>query len=179
MSGRRKRDCRTLVLECLSDRVSKRTWSEEEMEQVRDLLVTHSVEAVARKVNRSVASIKCFCQRESISVRTLRSDLMSIAFLAKVMKVRREEIQHWITQGWLKTTQSDAAGKRLCITPEALHRCLRVHRQDLQNRKIRSTDLLNAYRELCHVSKHTEGEQLLDVRESIRLREREDVASGY
>ena len=112
-------------------------------------------------------------------MRTLRSDLLSVAFLAKVMKVRREEIQHWMAQGWLKTTQSDAAGKRMCITPEALQRCLRVHWQDLQNRKIRSTDLLNAYRELCHVSKHTEGEQLLDVRESMRLRERESPESSY
>jgi len=54
------------------------------------------------------------------------------------------------------------------ITPEVLQKCLRVHLDQLQKRHVRSAPIIRVFREYCYVPKHTDGEQLLKVREAKR-----------
>ena len=168
-TGRSQRDCTLLVHSYLREDAQLRRWSEEEVERVRELLVSHSVEEAARKVGRSIAAVRSLCKRQAISLRELRCDLFTVDSLAAVMGVRRAEILYWIEQGWLQAQQaagSIGSGRR--VTPEALQRCLRLYRDQLAKRNVRSTRMLKVFEEYCYVPKHTEGEQLLQVREAKR-----------
>ena len=50
----------------------RRSWTEGEVEQVRELLVANPVEVVARKIGRSPSSVKHLCSRLSIRIREHR-----------------------------------------------------------------------------------------------------------
>jgi hypothetical protein len=147
----------------------RRSWTEEEIEQVRELLVASPLEVVARKIGRSPSSVKHLCSRLGIRIRELRCDLFSVNSLAAAMHVRKSEINVWIEQGWLEAVREDAARRTSYkISPEALQRCLREHLADLQKRNIRSANILAVFQQYCYVPKHTIGEQLLRVREAKR-----------
>jgi hypothetical protein len=79
----------------------RRSWTEEEIDQVRELLVANSFEEVARKVGRTPSSVKNLCSRVGIRSRELRCDLFSVTGLAAAIHVRKTEIVVWIEQGWL------------------------------------------------------------------------------
>jgi hypothetical protein len=147
----------------------RRSWTEEEIDQVRELLVANSVEEVAKKIGRSPSSVKHLCSRLGIRSRELRCDLFSLTGLAAAMHVRKAEILVWIERGWLEAVREDEAKPRSYkISPEALQRCLREHLSDLQKRNIRSANILAVFQQYCYVPKHTVGEQLLQVREAKR-----------
>jgi hypothetical protein len=147
----------------------RRSWTEEEIDQVRELLVANSFEEVARKVGRSPSSVKHLCSRVGIRSRELRCDLFSVTGLAAATHVRKTEIAVWIEQGWLEALRDDETRpSSYKISPEALQRCLREHLSDLQKRNIRSANILAVFQQYCYVPKHTVGEQLLRVREAKR-----------
>ena len=156
-----------LIHRCVQQKPLRRSWTEEEIDQVRELLVANPVEVVARKVGRSTSSVKHLCSRQGIRIKELRCDLFSINSLAAAMHVRKAEIVFWIEQGWLEAVRKDQ-GRRTCykISPEALQRCLREHLAELQKRNIRSSTILAVFNQFCYVPKHTVGEQLLQVREA-------------
>jgi hypothetical protein len=169
ISGRSRRDCVILIHRCVQQKPLRRSWTEEEIDQVRELLVVNPIEVVARKVGRSTSSVKHICSRRGIRIKELRCDLFSINSLAAAMHVRKAEIVFWIDQGWLEVTK-EGQGRTVAylISPEALQRCLREHLQDLQKRNIRSSTILAVFNQFCYVPKHTVGEQLLQVREAKR-----------
>jgi hypothetical protein len=156
----------------------RRSWTEEEIDQVRELLVANSVEEVARKVGRSPSSVKHLCSRVGIRSRELRCDLFSVTGLAAAVHVRKAEILVWIKQGWLEAVrEDDGKPSSYKISPEALQRCLREHLSDLQKRNIRSASVLAVFQQYCYVPKHTVGEQLLQVREAKREQAAYDSAT--
>ena len=106
-SGRSRRDCLVLIHRCTQQKPMRRSWTEEEIDQVRELLVANSVEEVARKVGRSPSSVKHLCSRVGIRSRELRCDLFSVTGLAAAMHVRKAEILFWIEQGWLEALRED------------------------------------------------------------------------
>jgi hypothetical protein len=168
-TGRRRRDCALFLLRQIAATPRPQVWTEEEIDKVRDLALTLTTEAIATKIGRSAEAIRCMCKRKKIRLREVRCDFFSINSLATEMHVRTDEVKFWITQGWLEATrleESKAVSYR--ITPEALQKCLRVHGDQLQKRNVRSADLIRVFREYCYVPKHTEGEQLLKVREAKR-----------
>ena len=168
-SGRSRRDCVVLIHRCTQEKPIRRSWREEEVEQVRELLVVHPLDVVAKKIGRTPSSVKHLCSRLGIKIRELRCDLFSVNSLAAAMHVRKSEITVWIKQGWLEAVQEDAAkSTSYKISPEALQRCLREHLPDLQKRNIRSANILAVFQQYCYVPKHTVGEQLLRVREAKR-----------
>ena len=168
-SGRSRRDCVVLIHRCTQEKPIRRSWTEEEVEQVRELLVVHPLDVVAKKIGRTPSSVKHLCSRLGIKIRELRCDLFSVNSLAAAMHVRKSEITVWIKQGWLEAVQEDAAkSTSYKISPEALQRCLREHLPDLQKRNIRSANILAVFQQYCYVPKHTVGEQLLRVREAKR-----------
>ncbi len=168
-SGRSRRDCLVLIHRCAQQQPQRRPWTDQEIDQVRELLIANPVETVASKLGRSASSVKQLCGRLGIRVRELRCDLFSINSLAAAMHVRKAEIVYWIEQGWLEAERKDQ-GRNSCykISPEALQHCLRERLAELQKRNIRSATILAVFNQFCYVPKHTVGEQLLQVREAKR-----------
>jgi hypothetical protein len=178
-SGRSRRDCLVLIHRCTQQKPMRRSWTEEEIDQVRELLVANSVEEVAKKIGRSPSSVKHLCSRVGIRSRELRCDLFSVTGLAAAMHVRKAEILVWIERGWLEAVREDEAKpSSYKISPEALQRCLREHLSDLQKRNIRSANILAVFQQYCYVPKHTVGEQLLQVREAKREQAAYEGATG-
>jgi hypothetical protein len=128
ISGRSRRGCVLLIHQCVQEKTPRRSWTEEEIDQVRELLVANSVQEVARKIGRSPSSVKHLCSRIGIRSRELRCDLFSIAGLASATHVRKAEILVSIEQGWLEAMRDDEArATAYKISPEAVQRCLREH----------------------------------------------------
>jgi hypothetical protein len=177
-SGRSRRDCVVLIHRCTQQKPMRRSWTQGEIDQVRELLVANSVEEVARKIGRSPSSVKHLCSRVGIRSRELRCDLFSLTGLAAAMHVRKTEILVWIERGWLEAIREDDGKPSFYkISPEALQRCLREHLSDLQKRNIRSANILGVFQQYCYVPKHTVGEQLLQVREAKREQAAYDSAT--
>ena len=65
-SGRSRRDCLVLIHRCAQEQPKRRSWSDEEIDQVRDLLIANPVETVASKIGRSTSSVRQLCGRLGI-----------------------------------------------------------------------------------------------------------------
>jgi hypothetical protein len=166
---RRRRDCAFFLLRQIARTPRQQVWTEDEIDRVRELALSLTSEAIAAKIGRSAAAVRCMCKRQRIRLREVRCDFFSLNSLAAEMRVRRVEVNYWIDQGWLEATRMEQS-KVLTykITPEALEQCLRVHRDQLLKRNVRSSTIIRVFREYCYVPKHTDGEQLLKVREATR-----------
>jgi len=177
-SGRSRESCWRFVLQTgLKIRDEHRRWTESEIEALREHIATHTVEETAKKLGRSVKSVRCALHRYDLKIREIRCDWMSIHSLAKILRVRKAEIQSWIEKGWLEATIR-THGKRTnyVITPDALDALYRHHLSELMARnRVPSVALLEIYRDLCFVPKHTTGSQLLSVRRDKREREAFDA----
>jgi hypothetical protein len=179
-TGRRKRDCVNFILRQLEKAPRPGAWTDDEIGQVRELVLSLSVEDVARKIGRSPDAVRCICKRRGLRLRELRCDFFSIHSLAVQMHVRKREIYYWIEQGWLEASrieQSNSVSYK--ISPDALQKCLRTHLDELQKRNIRSAAILSVFREYCYTPKHTIGEQLLQVREAKREQEAYESANAF
>ena len=178
-SGRSRESCwRFLMKTGLKIRDEHRRWTEAEIEELREHIATHTVEETAKKLGRSAKSVRCALHRYDLKIREIRCDWMSIDSLARILRVRKAEIQFWIEKGWLEATIR-THGKRTShvITPEALDALYRHHLGDLMARnRVPSVALIEIYRELCFVPKHTVGSQLLSVRHDKQ--ERADYAAS-
>jgi hypothetical protein len=171
-TGRSKDTCwRFVIQHGIKQKPEYRRWTDPEFELVREELVKGTVDEVANKLNRTPKAIRNMLRRNQLSLRDIRCDLFSVESLATVLRVRKSEIVHWIEQGWLEANLSNR-GKRhfYIITPEALTKLYKEHRQDLLRRGIRNQALFEAYLQYCFSPKHTIGEQLLDVRRDKRER---------
>jgi hypothetical protein len=168
-TGRRQRDCALFLLRQIASTRRPQVWTDDEIDKVRELALSFSSEAIATKLGRSAEAVRCMCKRKGIRLRELRCDFFSINSLATEMHVRSDEVKYWIAQGWLEATKVKLNKGVSCkITPEALQKCLRVHLDELQKRHVRSSAIIRVFREYCYVPKHTDGEQLLKVREAKR-----------
>ncbi len=171
-SGKSRDACwRFIVRYGIKTTVSHRRWSEDEIDLLREELVKHSIEAVAKRLKRTPEAIRSILRRNHLSLKDIRCDLFSVESLARALHVRRNEILFWIDQGWLQATTNIRDGKRFCtITPESLSLLYKRHLKDLLSRGLPSQSLFEAYLDYCHAPKHTTGEQLLDVRRDKRER---------
>lgn len=171
-SGRPREACWRFIIQYgIKGRMDHRRWTEQEIDAVREELVKHSVEEIARKIGRTAKSVRSMLNRNGLLVREIRCDLFSLDSLARALRVRKQEILSWIERGWLQASVR-AQGKRLSysITPEALAQVYQRHLADLLKRGIPNQSLFEAYVQYLHSPKHTVGEQLLDVRRDKRER---------
>jgi hypothetical protein len=172
-TGRTQEECWRFVIKYdIKAEVDHRRWHQEELDEARELLTKHSVEEVAKRLNRSAKALRNALQRRQLSVREIRCDCFSLESLAQIMHVRRSEILQWIEQGWLQaaiTKQDNRVSYR--ITPEALSALYKHHLEDLLKRSIPNRSLFEAYVQCCFSPKYTTGEQLLEVRRDKRERE--------
>jgi hypothetical protein len=172
-SGRSRESCWRFVLQTgLKIRDEHRRWTEAEIEELREHIATHTVQETAKKLGRSVKSVRCALHRYDLKIREIRCDMMSIDSLAKILHVRKTEIQSWIDKGWLEATVR-TSGKRssYVITPEAFRALYTRHLTELiAQKRIPSVALFEAFYNYCFVPKHTIGSQLLTVRRDKRER---------
>jgi hypothetical protein len=171
-SGRSREDCwRFVIQHGLKCRVEHRRWTDEEIDEARELLAKYPVEEVAKKLKRTSRALRCVLQRNHLRVRDIRCDCFSVEALANILHVRKSEILHWIEQKWLQAV-ARADGKRVSYTimPEALIQLYKHHLKDLLKRRIPNQALFDAYFQYCYSPKHTEGEQLLHVRHDKKER---------
>lgn len=169
-SGRSWDSCLRFVVK---NRDGHRRWTEAEIEELREHIATHTVEETAKKLGRSVKSVRCALHRYDLKIREIRCDWMSIHSLANILHVRKAEIQSWIEKGWLEATVH-THGKRssYVITPEAFRALYTRHLTELLvQKRIPSVALFEAFYNYCFVPKHTVGTQLLTVRRDKRERE--------
>ena len=99
-SGRSRRDCVLLIHQCVQEKIPRRSWTEEEIDQVRELLVANPVEVVAKKIGRTPSSVKHLCSRVGIRSRELRCDLFSVTGLAAAIHVRPKSTSGSSRDGW-------------------------------------------------------------------------------
>ena len=180
MTGRSREDCWRLVLRTMKIRDEHRRWTAAEIEALREHIATptQTIEETAKKLGRTAKSVRTALYRHGLKIREIRGDWMSIHPLAKILHVRKEEIQLWIDKGWLEpTVQTHGKRTSQIITPEALDALYRHHLGDLMTRnRVPSVALIEMYRDLCFVPKHTIGSQLLSVRHDKQ--ERADYAAS-
>lgn len=104
-TGRTQEECWRFVIKYgIKAEVDHRRWRQEELDEARELLTKHSVEEVAKRLNRSPKALRNALQRRQFSVREIRCDCFSLAAVAQMLHVRRSEVFCWIEQGWLQTT---------------------------------------------------------------------------
>jgi hypothetical protein len=171
-SGRSREACWRFVIQYgLKGKSDHRRWAEDEIDLVREELVKCSVDEIAKKLNRTPASVRRMLGRNRLHIREIRCDLFSVESLARALHVRKTEIHFWIEQGWLRAT-INIQGKRTfhTITTESLLHLYKHHLNDLLKRGVPNHCLFDAYVQYCHSPKHTVGEQLLEVRRDKRER---------
>jgi hypothetical protein len=99
-TGRTQEECWRFVIKYgIKAEVDHRRWHQEELDEARELLTKHSVEEVAKRLNRSAKALRNALQRRQLSIREIRCDCFSLESLAQVLHVRRNEILRWIEQG--------------------------------------------------------------------------------
>ena len=177
-TGRSREACwRFVIQHGLKSRVEHRRWTDDEIDEARELLAKYPAEQVAKKLKRTTKALRCVLERNHLRVRDIRCDCFSVEALANILRVGRAEIHHWIAQGWLQAVRRQE-GKRVSytITPESLIHLYKRHLKDLLKRRIPNQALFDAYFQYCYSPKHTEGEQLLDVRHDKK--ERADFAAA-
>jgi len=172
-SGRTQEECwRFVIKHGLKSGVDHRRWDPDELDEARELLTKHSVEEVAKRLNRSPKALRNALHRRQFSLREIRCDCFSLAALAQMLHVRRSEVSCWIEQGWLQATVTRRGNRsEYRATPEALASLYKHHLQELLKRRIPNHTLFEAYVQYCFSPKHTTGEQLLEVRRDKRERE--------
>ena len=172
-TGRSREACWRFVLQYgLNSRDEHRRWTEAEVEELRDKLPAHSVDEIAKMLGRTPNAVRCALRRNNLRVREIRCDTFSIDSLARLLHVRKSEVSAWIEKGWLEAT-TQVFGKRQVniITPEAFRNLYANHLRDLLDQKrISSLALFEAFYNYCFVPKHTIGSQLLTVRSDKRER---------
>lgn len=178
-SGRSRESCWRFVMQAgLKIRDEHRRWTEAEIDTLREHVAMHTIAETAKMLGRSVKSVRCALERNDLKIRELRCDMMSIDSLAKILHVRKTEIQSWIEKGWLEATvRTHGKRTRHVITPEAFRALYTRHLSELiAQKRIPSVALFEAFYAYCFVPKHTIGSQLLTVRRDKR--EREAFATG-
>jgi hypothetical protein len=173
-SGRSRESCWRFVMQTgLKIRDEHRRWTDAEIDTLREHVTTHTIAETAKVLGRSVKSIRCALERNDLKIRELRCDIMSINSLAKILHVRKTEIQSWIEKGWLEATiQTHGRRTSYAITPEAFRLLYTRHLSELiAQKRIPSVALFEAFYNYCFVPKHTIGSQLLTVRRDKRERE--------
>jgi hypothetical protein len=157
----------------LKIRDEHRRWTDDEIDTLREHLATRTVAETAKMLGRSVKAVRCALERNDLKIREIRCDMMSIDSLARILHVRKSEIQSWIDKGWLEATVRKH-GKRASyvVTPEAFRALYTRHLSKLiAQKRIPSVALFEAFYNYCFVPKHTIGSQLLTVRRDKRERE--------
>ena len=73
-TGRRQRDCAQFLLRQIASTGRPQIWTGDEVDQVRELALSLTSDAIAAKLRRSAEAVRCMCKRKEIRLREVRCD---------------------------------------------------------------------------------------------------------
>ena len=150
----------------IADRREYRQWPERAQQRLLDLISVQPLPEVAITMRRSPGSIRSMLYRLGASAR-MGQDWFTKHTLAEALHVRAEEVQRWITVGWLKS-RVVRTGKlhREIIDADDFSEFCKGHSREVVGRRL-NIDRLNFVKDFVFPSSHAE---LLAVRESKKER---------
>jgi len=118
-----------------------RPWTKVEQQRLFDLLEAHTVEEVGQILQRSPNSVRSMLHRLGESAQRGR-DWFTPYSLAAALHVRAEEIQKWITRGWLKCRTIETAGiKKRIIDPDDFCEFVKRYGPEVVGRRLNAEGL--------------------------------------
>jgi hypothetical protein len=141
-------------------------WPERAQKRLLDLIAVQPLPEVAVAMRRSQASIRSMLYRLGASAR-MGQDWFTKYTLAEALHIRPDEVQRWITLGWLKcrAVQSGKLQREIVDADDFSEFC-KAHGREVVGRRL-NIDRLNFVKDFVFPSSHAE---LLPVRESKKER---------
>jgi hypothetical protein len=141
-------------------------WPERAQQRLLDLIAVQPLPEVAIAMRRSPGSIRSMLYRLGASAR-MGQDWFTKNTLAEALHVRPEEVQRWITLGWLKCRVVQTGKlQRGIIDADDFSEFCRAHSGEVVGRRL-NIDRLNFVKDFVFPPSHAE---LLPVRESKKER---------
>lgn len=141
-------------------------WPERAQQKLLDLIAVQPLPEVALAMRRSPGSVRSMLHRLGAGAR-MGQDWFTKYTLAVALHTRAEQVQRWITLGWLKcrVVQTGKLQREIIDAEEFAEFCKR-HRQEVVGRRL-NIDRLNFVKDFVFPASHAE---LLPVRESKKER---------
>ena len=141
-------------------------WPERVQQRLLDLIAIQPLPEVAIAMRRSPGSIRSMLYRLGASTR-MGQDWFTKHTLAEALHIRAEEVQRWISLGWLKCRLVQTGKlQREIIDADDFSEFCKVHSREVVGRRL-NIDRLNFVKDFVFPPSHAE---LLPVRESKKER---------
>jgi hypothetical protein len=143
-----------------------RQWPEGAQQKMLDLIAVQPLPEVAIAMRRSPGSIRSMLHRLGASAR-MGQDWFTKYTLAEALRIRAQEVQRWITLGWLKcrVVQTGKLQREVIDADDFTEFC-KQHSKEVVGRRL-NIDRLNFVQAFVFPPSHAE---LLPVRESKKER---------
>jgi len=143
-----------------------RAWPERTQQRLLDLIAIQPLPEVAVILHRSPAAIRSMLHRLGASA-SMGKDWFTKYTLAEALHVRAQEVERWITLGWLKSRVVQTASlQRQIIEADDFADFCKAHSREVVGRRL-NLDRLNFVKDFVFPPSHAE---LLPVRESKKER---------
>jgi hypothetical protein len=93
ISGRSRRGCVIFIHRCVQQKPLRRSWTEEEIDQIPELRVGNPTKVVVRKVGHSTSFVRHLHIRQGIRIKKLRC---APSQATAAMHVRKSQIGFWL-----------------------------------------------------------------------------------
>jgi hypothetical protein len=167
VSGNPRDACRRFLRQSgIAGRRPYRRWSEGAQQKLLDLIAVQPLPEVAIAMRRSTGSIRSMLHRLGASAR-MGQDWFTKYTLAEALRIRAQEVQRWITLGWLKcrVVQTGKLQREIIDADDFAAFC-KLHGKEVVGRRL-NIDRLNFVKDFVFPPSHAE---LLPVRESKKER---------
>jgi hypothetical protein len=143
-----------------------RSWPERAQQRLLDLIAIQPLPEVAVILHRSPAAIRSMLHRLGASA-TMGKDWFTKYTLAEALHIRAQEVERWITLGWLwsRVVQTGSLQRQIIEADDFAEFC-RTHSRDIVGRRL-NLERLNFVKDFVFPPSHAE---LLPVRESKKER---------
>lgn len=158
----------------VKDKRSYREWPEGAQQRLLDLIASQPLPEVAIAMRRSPSSIRSMLNRLGASAR-MGQDWFTKYTLAEALHIRPDEVQRWISLGWLKCRVVHTGKlQREIIEADDFSEFCKAHSREIVGRRL-NIDRLNFVKDFVFPPSHAE---LLPVRESKKERAAYDEQIG-
>jgi hypothetical protein len=141
-------------------------WPPQAQQKLLDLIAIQPLPEVAIAMRRSPGSIRAMLYRLGASAR-MGQDWFTKYTLAEALHIRAEEVQRWLTLGWLKCRMVRTGDlRREIIDADSFSQFCKGHSREVVGRRL-NIDRLNFVKDFVFPPSHAE---LLVVRESKKER---------
>ncbi len=151
-------------------------WPERAQQRLLDLIAVQPLPEVAIAMRRSPGSIRSMLYRLGASAK-MGQDWFTKCTLAEALHIRAEEVQRWISCGWLKYRMVQTGKlQREIIDADDFSDFCKTHSREVVGRRL-NIDRLNFVKDFVFPPSHAE---LLPVRESKKERAayQEQISKG-